>query len=328
MEGTLILSRTSELGKLKASQNIYWQKEKNYEQEGEPFEQYSSQTQAVIGTMQNLTPHWDGMKNAWSFYGGIQALLPLAQKLSLRDKKTGEVVLPNEHSLTNRFDPFFGHIDLWMSEFIEETSKVITPDTPLGEFYMRVLKGREDIEDDSREGEQSAFLVGKGKLKISSPKDAQVKRAKQIDEETEAWELFISLKQNFDKLKKVVAIADPPSFNEKYNDQQALAALVRDEFITNDTQITRYGTTARKYFIHLCKLSNEDLEVTSKVMAASRAQIIRRNTSEGYSFQGEKLNEGTVRNDKQLVEYFKDDANIKEYLRMEKLLEEKEKLTN
>jgi hypothetical protein len=76
------------------------------------------------------------------------------------------------------------------------------------------------------------------------------------------------------------------------------------------------------------ELSNEDLEVTSKVMAASRAQIIRRNTSEGYSFQGEKLNEGTIRNDKQLVEYFKDDANIKEYLRMEKLLEEKEKLTN
>lgn len=325
MEGTLIVSRTSDLGKLRTSSDIYWQEKKSYDDEGTPMEGYNSNTQAIIGTMQNLTPHWDGMKNEWSFYGGIQALIPIAKKLSLRDKN-GNVLIPDEHSLTNRYDPFFAHLDLWKSEFIEETSKVLTPDTAMGEFYMRVLKGREDIEDDSREGEQSAFLSGKGKLKISSPKDAQVKRAKQIDEETEAWELFISLKQNFDKLKRIVAIADPPEFNEKYNDQQALAALVRDEFITNDTPVTRYGTTARKYFVHLCNLSNEDLEVTSKVMAASRAQIIRRSTSEGYSFQGERLNEGTVRNDKQLVEYFKDDANIKEYLRMEKLLEEKENL--
>jgi hypothetical protein len=327
MEGTLIVSRTSDLGKLKASQNVYWQQSKSFDQEGEPFEQYSSQTQAVIGTMQNLTPHWDGRKNAWSFFGGIKALVPIAEKLSLRDKE-GKIVMPDEHSLTNRFDPFFGHLELWKSEFIEETSKVLTPDTPMGEFYMRVLKGREDIEDESREGEQSAFLVGRGKLKISSPLDAQLKRTKQIDEESEAWELFISLKQNFDKLKRLVAIADPPSFNESYNDQQALAALVRDEFITNDTPVTRYGTTARKYFVSLCKLSNEDLEVTSKVMAASRAQIIRRNTSEGYTFQGERLNEGTVRNDRQLVEYFKDDANMSDYRKMEKLLEEKEKLTN
>jgi len=193
---------------------------------------------------------------------------------------------------------------------------------------MRVLKGREDIENDSREGEISSFESSKGKLRISSPKDEQVKKAKVIDEESEAWELFISLKQNFEKLKRIVAIADPPSFNESYNDQQAMAALVRDEFLTNDTQVTRYGTTARRWFIYLCNMPNEELEAATKVMTASRMNIIRRNTSEGYSFQGEKLDEGTIRTDKALINYFMDDKNMADYRKMEKAIEEKEKVLN
>jgi hypothetical protein len=324
---SLIVKRVSDLSKLRTSKEIYWQKSKDYESEGEPMEGFSTDTQSIIGTKQNLTPHWDRLKDQWSFHGGLKALLPIAERLQLTDKE-GKIILPTENSLRNRLDPFFAHKTLWMSEFIEESTKVLTDATALQEFYMRVMKGREDIVDHSREDKQSVFETSRGKLEISSPQDEQVKKAKVIDEEAEAWELFISLKQNFDKLKRLIAIADPPSFNESYNDQQALAALVRDEFVTNDTHVTRYGTTARKYFIYLANLNNEDLEVYSKVMAASRMQIIRRNTSEGYTFQQEKLNEGLVRTDKQLVEFFKDDANISYYRRMEKLIEEKDKLIN
>lgn len=324
---SLLVKRVSDLSKLRTSQDIYYQKSKDYDSDGEPMEAFSSANQVIIGTKQNLTPHWSSLKNQWTFYGGIQALIPIAEKLRLTDK-TGKVIMPDESSLYNPHDPFFSNLRLWNSEFIEESSAVLTDATPLQEFYMRVLKGREDIENDSREGEISSFVSSKGKLRISSPKDEQVKKAKIIDEEAEAWELFISLKQHFDKLKRIVAIADPPSFNESYNDQQAMAALVRDEFLTNDTQVTRYGTTARKWFIYLCNMKNEELEAATKVMTASRMNIIRRNTSEGYSFQGEKLDEGTVRTDKALIAYFMDDKNMADYRKMEKAIEEKEKVLN
>lgn len=324
---SLLVKRISDLSKLRTSQDIFWQKSKDYEGDGEPIDAFSSANQVVIGTKKNLTPHWSKLKQQWAFYGGIQALIPIAEKLRLTNKE-GKVIMPDESSLYNPRDPFFGHLTLWMTEFIEESSAILTDSTPLQEFHMRVLKGREDIENDSREGEISSFESSKGKLRISSPKDEQVKKAKVIDEEAEAWELFISLKQNFEKLKRIVAIADPPSFNESYNDQQAMAALVRDEFLTNDTQVTRYGTTARRWFIYLCNMPNEELEAATKVMTASRMNIIRRNTSEGYSFQGEKLDEGTIRTDKALINYFMDDKNMADYRKMEKAIEEKEKVLN
>lgn len=324
---SLLVKRVSDLSKLRTSQDIYWQKNKDYNEDGEPIDAFSAASQVVIGTKQNLAPHWNNLKSQWSFYGGIQALIPIAEKLRLTDKQ-GKIIMPDESSLRNPGDPFFGHVRLWNSEFIEETSAVLTDATPLQEFHMRVLKGRDDIENDNRDEEISSFVTSSGKLKISSPQDEQVKKAKVIDEEAEAWELFISIKSNFEKLKRIVAIADPPAFNESYNDQQAMSALVRDEFLTNDSQVTRYGTTARKWFIYLCNMPNEELEAATKVMTASRMNIIRRNVSEGYSFQGQKLDEGTIRTDKALIAYFMDDKNMSEYRKMEKAIEEKEKVLN
>lgn len=214
---TLIVRRKSDLSKLKTSDEIYYQEHKDYTNEGEPIDVFSKTSQSVIGTMSNLTPHWDNDKKEWSFFGGYQALHEIAKKLQLRDKNN-ELLLPNEYSLKNPHDPFFAHKTLWQSTFIEEGSKYLTDQDPLEEFYMRVLRGREDIEQPDREEKQSSFLTDGSKLEIVSPRTELISKKDKIDEEVEAVILYDSVRKNFDKMKRIVSIADPPSYDEDENE--------------------------------------------------------------------------------------------------------------
>jgi hypothetical protein len=316
---TLIVRRKSDLSKLKTSDEIYYQEHKDYTNEGEPIDVFSKTSQSVIGTMSNLTPHWDNDKKEWSFFGGYQALHEIAKKLQLRDKNN-ELLLPNEYSLKNPHDPFFAHKTLWQTTFIEEGSKYLTDQDPLEEFYMRVLRGREDIEQPDREEKQSSFLTDGSKLEIVSPRTELISKKDKIDEEVEAVILYDSVRKNFDKMKRIVSIADPPSYDESYNDPVAMEALIKHELVDNTQFVTKYGTTARKYFIHLCNLSNEDIEVYSKVLKAAQSGIIRRNSKSGYTLKGDKLADGSITDDKKLVEFFQKDENISYYTKLEDLI--------
>lgn len=317
---TLIVRRKSDLSKMKTSDEIFYQEHKDYTKEGEAIDTFYKNTQSVIGTMSNLTPHWDPDRGEWSFYGGFQALFEIAKKLQLRDKNN-ELILPNEYSLKNPHDPFFAHKTLWQTTFMEEGSKYLTDETPLEEFYMRVLRGREDIVQPDRDpGEQSAFLTAGSKLEILSPRAELKVQSDKIDDEVEAILLYDSLRKNYDKMKRIVSITDPPSYDETYNDPVAMAALVKHELVDNTQFVTKYGTTARKYFVHLCNLPNEDLEIYSKVLKAAQDGIIRRNSKSGYTMKGEKLADGSITDDKKLVEFFQKDENISLYSKLEDLI--------
>jgi hypothetical protein len=75
--------------------------------------------------------------------------------------------------------------------------------------------------------------------------------------------------------------------------------------------------------MHLCNLPNEDLEVYSKVLRAAQDGIIRRNSKSGYTMKGELLAEGSIRDDKKLVEFFQKDENISYYSKLEDLIANK-----
>ena len=321
MEDILIVKSKTNLSTLKNSSEIFYQENKDYDSDGEAIDSYDATKQFIIGTRQNLTPHWDVRKNEWSFHGGLSALVEIAQRLQLRDDNNN-LLMPTEYSFKNIADPFFAHKSLWMGEYMEEGSKVLKSGDALQEFHMRVLKGRDDLENDGREERVSAFLTGKSNLHISSPKDEITKKSKKIEEETQAWTQYIELIKDPEKLRRVAVILDL----RDTTDITAMSVELRDNFVTTENTVVRFGTTARKYFLHVCDLDITGLEVTSKMMAATRAQIIRRDTLHGYSFQGEKLKEGTIRNDRDLAEFFKHNDNIDLYLKLERLLEEKGKL--
>ncbi len=321
MVETLVVSRKSDLSKLKSSKDMFYQEQKNYNEDGIPID--TSSTRYVLGTRENLTPHWDKEKNAWSFAGGFEKLLEIAKKLGLRDDK-GNLVLPDENSLNNTHDPFFSHMALWNSTFIEDSSLALSSSNPFQEFHMRVLQGREDVIDTEKEdGSVSRFITDKAKLEITSPTSVQKNKEANSGEEDEAMEAYLSLKTTKEKLERIVAILDGDNTSMT---QEEMLFFIKDEYVKNDTPNPRFATTHRKYFLYLFNLPNADLEVYSTVLQASRMKIINRNTREGYTFQGEKLAEGTINNDKKLFEYFSADENSAQYLKLAKLIEEKLKL--
>lgn len=327
MEETLFLKRESKLSKFKISDDIYYQEEKNFESEGEPIDTFNK-NQGLIGVLTNLTPHWDKDKNEWAFDGTFADLKHICDRLRLSDEKTGLPIQVTEYSVHNRLDPFFNHKTLWTSTFMEDNSKVLSKNEgPLEEFYMRVLKARDDIRQPGSEKPQSTFETDKTNFVLTSP--IQEVREKKViaDELKEAWKLFIALEKNFDKLKRIVAIMDPPGFNDSYNDQTALHTLVTTSIIENDETDNRYGISPRKYFVKLCKLDNAELDIYSIVFAAKRFGIIRVKRT-GATLNGELIGGGQIKSEKDLINYYLNDKNAKEYLDLVALVEDRDKEKN
>lgn len=327
MEETLFLRRESKLSKFKISDDIYYQETKDFDSEGEVLETFNKK-QGLIGVLTNLTPHWDSNKNEWSFEGSFSDLKAICDKLRLSDEKTGLPIQVNEHSIYNRLDPFFNHKTLWTSTFMEDNSKVLSKNEgPLEEFYMRVLKAREDIKQPGSEKPQSVYETDKTNFVLTSP--IQEVREKKVvaDELKEAWKLFLALEKNFDKLKRIVAIMDPPGFNDSYNDMTALQTLVTTSIIDNDETDNRYGISPRRYFIKLCKLDNAELDIYSIVFSAKRFGIIRVKRT-GATLNGEPIGEGQIKSDKDLINFYLNDKNAKAYLDLVAMVEDRDKEKN
>lgn len=327
MEDVIFLKRESKLGKFKTSDEIFYQEKMDYTSEGEAYETFNK-NQGLIGVLTNLTPHWDSGKNEWSFGGSFADLKSICDRLRLSDEKTGMPVTVTEHSVHNRLDPFFNHKTLWTSTFMEDNSKVLSKDGgPLEEFYMRVLRARDDIKQPGSDVPQSAFETDKTNFVLTSPIQ-EVKEKKEVaDELKESWKLYLALEKNFDKLKRIVAIMDPPGFNDSYNDQTALQTLVMTSIIENDEVDNRYGMSPRKYFVKLCKIDNAELDIYSTVFAAKRFGIIRVKRT-GATVNGETLGEGQVKSDKDLINFYLQDKNAKAYLDLVTLVEDRDKEKN
>jgi len=327
MENTLFLRRESKLSQFKTSDSMYYQEKIDYESDGEAFETFDKK-QGMIGVLTNLTPHWDHTKNQWSFYGSFADLKRICDKLRLSNKKTGKTVEVNESSIYNKLDDFFNHEYLWTSTFMQDNSKILSTDGgPLEEFYMRVLKGRDDIKQPGSEKIQSSFDTDKNNFILTSP--GQETREKKVvaDELKEAWKEFLKLEKNFDKLKRIVAIMDPPGFNDSYNDQTALQTLVTTSIIENDEMDGRYGMSPRKYFTYLAKLDNAELDIYSIVFSAKNFGMIRVKRT-GATLNGEPIGDGLIKTDKDLINFYLQDKNAKAYLELVALVEERDKTKN
>lgn len=327
MEDILYLKRESKLGQFKTSSDLYYQESVKYDEEGTPYEEFNK-NQGLIGVLTNLTPHWDNGTNQWAFSGSFADLKSICDKLRLSDKKTGLPVTVTESSIYNRLDPFFNHPTLWTSTFMEDNSKVLSKDGgPLEEFYMRVLTAREDIRQPGSETKQSAFETDKTNFVLTSPIQEVREKKEVADELKESWKLYLGLEKNFDKLKRIVAIMDPPGFNDSYNDQTALQTLVMTSIIENDEVDNRYGMSPRKYFIKLCKLDNAELDIYSIVFSAKRFGIIRVKKA-GSTLNGELIGDGLIKSDKDLINYYLQDKNAKEYLTLVDLVENRDNEKN
>ncbi len=316
----LIIKKRSNLAQYRPDSTVYFQKDRIYEEQGTPIEgdKYNP-TQNLIGAMQNVTPHYDTDRNQWSFYGDVEDLKRIAKKLSLSDDKTKQVITVDEDDLVNKYSKFWAHPILWKSLFIEDNARYLEADTPLNELFNRVLRGREDVSQPGRT-DQSTFETDRSNLELISPQIEKDKRKANTGEITEAMKLYIDLLKDEDRLKLVALILDPMDYEEASKDVTSLASLLQTDFVNNDERVGKYNTTARKYFITIASLSNEDLSTYSIAIRAKKSGVVRQNTTDGYTFKGEKLNNGLIKSDSALCEFLKDPNNTNIFLAIEEAL--------
>jgi len=316
----IILKRKSNLSQFRVDSTIYAQNEMDYEKEGEPItDEKFNPTMNLIGSMQNITPHYDSDRGRWSFYGGVEDLQRIAKQLSLEDKETKKILTVDESTLSNRFDPFWAHKTLWSSLFVEENARYLEPTSSLNELYIRILRGREDIQQPDR-SDQSTFDTDKSNLEIISPEINKKKKTVNSENKKKAMRHFLELCDNHDKLKIVAEILNPANLDFSKG-MEAVEVLIQEEFVNNDEFVKKYNATAVDQFIKVCELSNEDKMVYQLGMEAIRYGIVRISLVEGYSFKGEKINSGSIKSDVDLFNFLKKPDNAKLFIEIEKAVE-------
>lgn len=312
----IILKRKSNLSQFNVDSSVYSQREINYEEVGEVItDEKFNPTMNLLGSMQNLTPHYDMDRNRWAFHGTFEDLKRIATNLSLMDEKTKQILKVDESSLTNQFDPFWGHQTLWRSLFIEENARYLEPNSPLNELYIRILRGREDVPQPDRT-DQSTFDTDRSNLELLSPNMDKKKKVADAALNKKAMKLFIELTTNEEKMKRVIEVLNPIDLDSA-KDHEARETIIQNDFVNNNEFVAKYGTTAMKQFIEICELKPEDLEVYYLGIQAIRLGIIRVSTVDGYSFKGEKINSGNITSDSLLFKFLKDPNNVPFFLQVE-----------
>lgn len=309
----LTVRRESKLGKYVKSEDIYYQKSKDYEGDGEPFDTLDVSKQGLMGTLQNLTPHWNFNQNRWAFAGEYQDLYKIAKELKLTDKQ-GKIIEPDENSVFNRFDPFFGHKSLWTSTFMEDNMHSLNSKNVLDRFYTLVLKGREDIDDPTATvNKKSKLDTERSGLVLNSNAVEKIAKGEKVDEEMEAMKHFINLSTNWDKLKRIASIMNPPGYVDSYNDQTALKVLIKTSVIDHDEVISKYGMSPRKYFIKLCNLDNATLDIYANITRALQQGILRVSGGKGATLMGVPIAEGGIKSEQTLIAFYLSSENVKLY---------------
>jgi hypothetical protein len=308
----VVLKRVSKLGKLKSSEQIYHQDKKDYDEQGTPFDTLNISQQGFLGVVNNITPHWNYNEGKWAFAGSYADLVAIAKQIRLTGAD-GKVIIPTEDSAYSRQDPFWGHKTLWTTEFMRDNVHSFTESNPYSRLFSLILKGREDVEDPTSSIERSKMDTESSGLVLMSNKIENVKKSEKIDEELEAIELFISLSKNFDKLKRIASIIDPPGFNDSYNDPTALKVLIKTSVVDVEDHTVKFGMSPRRFFVKLCKLDNATLDIYSNVSRAIQLGVIRPNTTKGYAINGIPILDGAIRSHKQIIDYYLDADNITKY---------------
>ncbi len=316
----IIIKKKSNLAQYRPDTNIYFQKDKDYDEQGEviPDDKYNP-TQNLIGSMQNITPHWDEEQGRWAWYGSVEDLQRIAKRIGLTDGKTKQLITVSEDDLYNRFSPFWGHPTLYKSLFIEDTSRYLEADKPINELFNRVLRGREDIEQPGR-SDQSKLITDRSSFELISPTIEKDKKKASTDEVTTAMKLYIDLIADKDRLELVYLVLDPSDYEENVNDVKAVEASIQTEFVNSDEYVGKYKTSTRKFFNEVASLDNAELVTYATAIRAKKVGVIRPSMNDGYTFKGEKLDAGNIKSDAELCAFLKNPNNSDIFLAVEEAL--------
>ena len=304
---------------------IFQQDSKDRNTDGEPMGEYKG-GQLPTGKY-FLAPTWNRLKRQWSWGGTTQDLKTCIKGMRLRyerghDQK-GQLIDVSKESdgdlksrISHLGDVVFNHTSLYGREFISGGATTLNLEDPYIKFLHFCMLGDHTV--DRRGITKSKYVQAGTKLELVSIKEENIAKATDADLEVEAIMRLGAMKRDENKMRAVAEIMDLRNVNSA-TDINGLFILLKDLACQNTATKQAYnGKTHQQRFIEVTDMPDEELAIARRVMQAKKRGYIRQ-FSDHASFKGEKL-EG-IKNELQLMEFFKDPINNDIYIKLIDLFE-------
>lgn len=302
-EEIVILKKINKLEQLKVSPNLYKLNSNNMDEDGELDGVYKGNT--LLGSKRNVAPTWDTLKDQWAFDGDIEDLKRIQSRLKLRDED-GRLIEISEDSLSNRHDAFWGHKTLWNSRIMDEGSTSLNSKNPLDELLIRVHRGNSFVKSGS---EQSPYVLAESSLELVSPR-AEIEAQNRGGKKQVKANVLLD-KMGLEKMNCIAYLMQLPGYRPDEKDSEILFNLLLNNAVNNLNKVFKYGAevTYQDRFIELAEMHNDKLNILTKVQTArDRGGIVAR--SNGYTFNGDPIEGGSIRTEKQLHDYYLNMKNV------------------
>jgi hypothetical protein len=319
----VFLSKVDKLNRLTtgklAKPGFFGQKAKNPSSDSFDDQELEYDYTSIPGAVRNLTTQWDKINQKWAWYGTYNDLHRIGEALSLRDPKTGNIIMPEEKSLTNPSDPFLNHHDFFASTFMRGGKIALHADIPLEEFFIRTYMGNPEIKNPMLN--QSSITVAGAELAIWSPQTETKIRKEKVEEEDSAIEFLRNM--SVDRQLHIAQIMQPTSFDELTGDNELLYMELRDGCAKNTAKSSKFGgSTWQGRFLQLAQMKDAELHTMAQIIDAKSKRAFTR--KEGvYHLGGLKLE--NTKNDNDLISYFMNPKNMDMWDKIVDFLENFEK---
>ncbi len=319
-EGVVVLKKINKLESLKVQPTLYNQDTYNPEEQGVIEGQYKGNT--LLGSKRNVTPSYDSLKECWSFSGTLTDLKEIQKELKLRDEDKNLIQI-EEDSLVNPYDKFWGHKSLYTTKVMDEGSTALNPKNALDRLMIMVHRGSSFVKGASEN--QSSYVLADSNLELISPRHEIEKEAKSVDKLMEAITLLAAM--GAEKMSAVAYLMELPGHKFGDLDVERLKGLLSAAAMNlNENHRLGRGITFQDRFIELAKSTNEELNIMQKVFEAKNRGSITPNVKTGYTFKGERLDEGNVRNDRDLMRFYLNAKNYEKYNELTNYLADSDEL--
>lgn len=305
--GIVVLKKINKLENLKVQPTLYNQDTYNPDEQGVIEGQYKGNT--LLGSKRNVTPSYDSLKQRWSFSGTVADLQELQKELKLRDE-AGNLIKIEEDSLTNPWDKFWGHKALYTTKIMEEGSTALNPTNAFDKLMIMVHRGSSFVKGAS--DVQSSYVLADSNLEIISPRHEIEKEAKSVDKLVKAMQLLGA--QGAEKMSAIAYLMELPGHKYGDLDSERLKGILAAAAVNlNEDRRAGRGITFQDRFIELSESTNEELNMMQKIMEAKMRGAITPNVKTGYTYKGERLDDGNVRNDRDLMRFYLNPRNYEKY---------------
>jgi hypothetical protein len=318
--GVVVLKKINKLENLRVQPTLYNQDTYNPEEQGQIEGQYKGNT--LLGSKRNVSPTYDSIKQQWAFSGTITDLMDIQKELKLRDP-SGQLIKIEEDSLVNQHDSFWGHTSLYTRKIMEEGSTALNPTNPLDRLLIMVHKGSSFVKNATEN--QSSYVLADSNLELISPRAEIEKEAKSVDKLMESITLLAAM--GVEKMSAIAYLMELPGHEFGSKDEAKLKGLLSAAAtnLSNNHKLGR-GITYQDRFIELAKSTNEELNIMQKVFEAKLRGAITPNVKTGYTFKGERLDDGNVRDDRALMRFYLSAKNYEKYNELTNYLADSDEL--